>query len=63
MSIDGPVHMFFRYGDFGEIDPIPVLESECFIGRESEGERPTEMFEVLDVGEYTMWCKGTETVG
>ena len=67
-SINGPVHMFFKYGDFGGNDgtakhlpPGYVVDNECFIGKESEGEKPVEMFEVLDLDEYKMWCRETET--
>ena len=65
-DISGPIHMFFKYGNF--TDKKKLLDGrfvcgtgryhcDCFISKFSNKNIPTDMSIRLDLDKYLMWCK------
>ena len=53
-SINGPIHMFFKFGYFSS----SFSNYDCLISNDVNDKNITaDMFVSLNMNEYTMWCK------
>jgi hypothetical protein len=53
-SINGPIHMFFKFGYFS----TSLSNYDCLISNDVNDKNITsDMFVSLNMNEYTMWCK------